>query len=473
MSVMQLDRRRTETLILASISVMAVSSLRWRGESGYVLAFEYVTVVTCLGLALLASMRGSERTRLTSMCLLVITPVFFAVLARMLGTESAYEMTMLSTLGAGALAMSICGQRAQSMSLVASGFLALFATVISDGAYAVWVAIMWMTICLWHLVANHWERIDRCAVENVTRSGSLRPLTVIAASLLLVGGALLASGRFSDSARFSWGFMPTSGGSKWSDPGARSGVGTGDAAVATKDKAESFGAVESEVFLESTELSLFDMVNDAIGEPKKTKNSDKRQALAQKDLIKTHEQAAKSEKGSGSEFSVNRESPNKHLHLDDAVENAVVQWCGPTGIRLAMNRYDHFDGRKWTDSGQHDSEPMLRQRCGDQTWILEPKLGPKLFSDVSQIDPTLLKVIRLDSTRVPAPMMTAGIHVKDVDRADFFAVDPDGSLFMPGRKKVPPFTVLHFASLSIGEDELIQRLNQQQGRWSARNVGNC
>ena len=80
--------------------------------------------------------------------------------------------------------------------------------------------------------------------------------------MLCIVGGLLVRDRFGQSDRLAFGFMPTSGGSKWSDPAARSGIGTGDAAIAAKDHAESFGAVESEIFLESTESTLFDMFND-------------------------------------------------------------------------------------------------------------------------------------------------------------------------------------------------------------------
>ncbi len=50
--------------------------------------------------------------------------------------------------------------------------------------------------------------------------------------------------------------------------------------------------------------------------------------------------------------------------------------------------------------------------------------------------------------------MTAGVHIKDIDRPDFFGIDHDGSFFMPGRERVPTLTVLHLASTDVMEDEL-------------------
>jgi hypothetical protein len=58
-------------------------------------------------------------------------------------------------------------------------------------------------------------------------------------------------------------------------------------------------------------------------------------------------------------------------------------------------------------------------------------------------------------------MTTVGVHIKDVDRQDFFAIEDDGSFFMPGRDKVPQLTVVNVASVKVMEDELWDRLEVQ------------
>ncbi|WP_404306998.1 transglutaminase-like domain-containing protein [Neorhodopirellula lusitana] len=458
---------------------------------------------------------------------LTLTPLAFAILARFFDAPMAFEITALTTFGTVSLALAttrphdpanqldsashpapvshpnpasqqdLANQphtasqphkvsqtaqpaqqnqtrnqtRHQAMSLVVSGFLTLFATAISDDRQAVWLSIAWMTICVWHLTSNHWERLELCAVENVHRSMSVRSMSVIAALCLCIMGTLFARDRFSESRHLPWSFMPTSGGTTWTDEGARSGVGNGDAAVAAKDHAESFGAVDSDIFLESTQSTLFDMFSDSIGQPKLKNKSERRQGMAPDKVIEAHQRTAKSEKG-GSSFSTDRKPPAVHRELTDAAENAVVQWSGATGIRLAMNRYDHFDGLDWSSRTHHRNEKLTRRDHGGEAWFVDPLAtrdptlaSPTLAShrgvpkpDRAAVDVSALKIVRLDSTRLPTPMLTSGLHIKDIDRQDFFGIEDDGCYFMPGREKVPPLTVVHLASARIMEDELWERL---------------
>ncbi len=457
-----LDRRSTEALVLATLSIFAVGCLRFPVELRSMFLIEMALIV---GFAV-SEAAAKIRLRWGSMGL-VATPAVVAAVARVVGVSIAFEMTALTSLGTLALAMAIRGERTRAMSLVSSGFLTLFSVAISDDQNAVYIAIVWIAICMWHLVANHWERLELRAVENVRRSVGVRPMSVLMAVLLCILGGVVVRDRFAPPQRFEFGFMPASGGSKWSDPAARSGVATGDAAIAAKDHAESFGAVESDLFLESTESTLFDMFNDSIGEPKKKNKSERRQGLNNENVIEAHQKTAKSEKG-GSTFSTDRMPAKKHLHLNDSAENAVVQWAGPTGIRLAMNRYDTFDGVQWSNAATHRNEQLVRAEINGAAWFFDPVMLPAQDRSASPVPSArstsvgLLKVLRLKSTRIPAPMMTSGLHIKDVDRQDFFGIEDDGSFYMPGRDQVPALTVVNIASTKLMEDELWERLPSSQ-----------
>ncbi|KAA1261908.1 Transglutaminase-like superfamily protein [Rubripirellula obstinata] len=463
-------RKRNETILMAILAIVSVVPLRFFVESRSWFLAEMGMLIALLAVAEVVKTFGSPGNAkpklLTSsaITLLALTPVLFAVLARAFGSPIAFEMSALTTFGSTslAIALSATSDRTRAMSLVISGFLVLFTTSISDDPRAVWLAIAWMTVCVWHLVANHWERLDLCLPDSVRPTIGVRPASVMFAVVLCIVGGLVVRDRFSQSNRLAFGFMPSSGGSKWSDPAARSGIGTGDAAIAAKDHAESFGAVESEIFLESTESTLFDMFNDTIGEPKKKNKWERRQAMNNDNFIPSHEQASKSEKG-GSSFSTDRMPPKKHHHFDDAVEAAVVQWDGPTGIRLAMERFDTFDGVDWTNTANLADATLQRTEIDDAVWFFDRRLQSAVFENSDAVQVNLLKVLRLDTTRLPAPMMTAGLHIKDVDRQDFFGIDDDGSLFMPGREKVPPLTVAHLASLCVMEDELIDGAADYEG----------
>ncbi|CAN0450882.1 unnamed protein product, partial [Hapterophycus canaliculatus] len=195
----------------------------------------------------------------------------------------------------------------------------------------------------------------------------------------------------------------------------------------------------------------------SIGEPKKKNKWERRQAMSSDEVLESHGKTAKSEKG-GSSFSTDRLPAKKHLHLDDATERAVVQWAGPSGIRLAMNRYDTFDGVDWTNKAKHRNEKLTRREIGEAVWFGVPAVGSLTRSTT---DVNSLKVLRLNSTRLPVPMMTSAVHIKDVDRQDFFGIDDDGSFFMPGREKVPQLTVVDVASMKVMEDELWDGLEIQ------------
>ncbi|MGB7329086.1 MAG: transglutaminase domain-containing protein [Rubripirellula sp.] len=455
-------RKRNETIGLAILAIVSVVPLRIFVESRGWFLTEMGMIVGVFAVAEVArnfgiKNRGTPKGMVVfATALLVTTPMIVAVVARAFGSPIAFEMSGLTAFGTASLAIAISAHRnrTRAMSLVISGFLVLFSTSISDDPRAVWLAVLWMTVCVWHLVANHWERIDLCLPDSVRPTIGVRPASVLIAVALCIIGGLVVQDRFSQHQRLSFGIMPTSGGSKWSDPAARSGVGTGDAVIAAKDHAESFGAVDSEIFLESTEPTLFDMFSDSIGEPKKKKKWERSQAMGNEKVIPMHERVAKSEKG-GSSFSTDRLPPKKHRHFDDAVEAAVVQWDGPTGIRLAMQRYDTFDGVDWTNRASLANDALQRNEIDKHVWFFDSKLRSKAFQEADALEVNLLKVLRLDTTRLPAPMMTAGLHIKDVDRQDFFGIDDDGSLYMPGRDKVPPMTVVHLASLKVMEDELL------------------
>ncbi len=459
-------RRRIETTLLAILALASVIPLRFPMESRSWFVAEFATLALLLGLALLsrralASVAATETDahglRLTLATLFAVTPICFAVLTRLFGSPIVFELSALSTFGTFSLALAVAAktERTRAMSLVTSGFLVLFATSISDAPKAVVPAVVWLGGCVWHLVANHWEKLDVCFPDSVRPTVGVRPASVLVAVALCLAGGLAVRNRFGPSDRFAFGIMPTSGGSQWSDPAARSGTGTGDAAIAAKDHAQSFGAVESEMFLESTESTLFDMFNDMIGEPKKKKNKwELRQAMGNENFTPMHERTGKTEKGSAS-FSTDRMPPPPHRDLGDAQGDAVVQWDGPTGIRLAMQRFDTFDGVEWTSSADLSHDELNSREIDQRVWFFAPGLLSKAFDDSDSVSVNLLKVLKLDSPRVPAPMMTAGLHVKDVDRQDFFAIDDDGSLFMPGRDKVPPLTIFHLASINVMEDELV------------------
>ncbi|MCG8652977.1 MAG: transglutaminase domain-containing protein, partial [Pirellulales bacterium] len=393
----QSGRRTVESALLALLAVAGVWLVRCRYESTLFFAVE-VTTVMLLILTLAVTSRPSLRTSLA--WVLVCWPILAALFGRSLGSPVAHEMAALTTFGTSsiALAMLTTSNRHRAMSVVGSGFLMLLTTCISDDKQAVFLAILWMVGCVWHLVANHWERLEVCMPDHIRRSAGVRPATVLLGFVLCIVVIGLVHGRAGQPNRFTAGFMPSSGGSRWSDPAARSGVGSGDAAIAARDHAESFGAVESELFLESTQSTLFDMFSDSIGQPKLKVKWERRQGMTPKKLIEAHGRTARSEQGSGN-FSVSRTAPQKHSHLRDATAGAALQWTGPTGTRLAMHRYTHFDGIYWSPQSGQQNERLTRRVSGGQAWYFQPS-QTRHVSGMSGNDVSVdqIKILRLNST---------------------------------------------------------------------------
>ncbi len=459
------SRRRIETVVLAFLGLTAIVPFRFFAEPKAWFLSEMASICILFALAVILQTwtrsyrHSSLATNITIACL-CLTPIAFAFIARLYGSPIPFEISALTTFSAMSLSMAVANatRRVWSLSLVTSGFLVLFCASISDDQNAVLLPLLWMLICVWHLVANRWERLDLAMPESVERTWSLRPRIIIIALVVLVIGGYMIRDHVPSTKRFEFGFMPTSGGSAWSDPAARSGVGTGDDAIAAKDHAESFGAVDSDIFLESTESTLFDMFNDSLGPPKKKKNvSERRQGLNNENLIPMHEKAARSDQGTGG-FSTDRLPAKKHTHAESVLSNSIVQWDGPTGIRLAMQRYDTFDGHEWSQSGNLGKSTLTRIDIRDAAWFFDPATRARFLRSPDSVSVGLLKIIGLDSQRLPVPMLTAGIHIKAIDRQDFFAITEDGCFFMPGREKVPPLTVVHVAYAELMEDEIRDHL---------------
>ena len=159
--------------------------------------------------------------------------------------------------------------------------------------------------------------------------------------------------------------MPTSGGTDWSDPDARSGVGDGDHEVSASEHPESVGFTESEVYLETDRPSLYDAFNESYGKPFKPKNQEK--MIAPGNRMSASRRSAPAENlQAGREFSAMRRKPQPRLRRQpgERAAKALVYVKGPTPLHLPLAAYCHFDGTAWHE------EP-----CCDRHFPAEP--GPR------------------------------------------------------------------------------------------------
>jgi protein-glutamine gamma-glutamyltransferase len=464
-----LSRRRRDAMLMAFASFLLVLHRRQTGEPWELIVTEAVAAAVLFVLGALViywkpiTDRVSQARRqilsVAFACLAVAVPTISRFVVFSFGQNgAAWEMVMLTTLGLGATALVFCSRdrRHSALSVVCSGFLTLFATAISDAASALYFAIAWVVLCLYWMVANHWERLEVRMPQTVRRDRSLR----LGTTALGIGVCLLSAfviwGREPATRLIQWGIMPTSGGQRWNDPSARSGVGDGDAVVAAKEHAASFGPVESELFLQSDLPSLFDMFDDTLGEVVMKQRSEKAVALPNQTPIGEEQKFAQSQKGNAA-FSMSREPAKETRKLKDKNTPAILHWVGPTGVSLALERFNRFDGTQWTyvppatRGSQQPPGALLRQEIENAVWFFrQDSMKPSRFQRSVRSD--AVKFINLRSPRIPAPAATSGVFIADVDRDDFFAITDDDAWLMPGRETVPSLTVVRLVARELDGD---------------------
>lgn len=464
-------RRRREAIVMAVLPLVATMRVPSTSQASGLVFIEaaVVALLFAIGWAIdrysivprrlsHPKMAGYRLGRMVG-GLAVAVPLASRLVVSALGGEpAAVEIVMLSTLGIGAIALVFCSisPKHAALSVVCSGFLMLFTTSISDGVAPVYLAVVWVLICLWWMLANHWERLEVHLAQSVRRHHGMR-FGMTTLGLVICGLALMATlGRGPAARLLDSGVMPTSGGNQWSDPSARSGVGNGDAVVAAKDNALSFGAVESDIFLQSHQPSLYDLFDDVIGKPQRVRKSEKAISLPNQQPKDTKSRAVQSQQSEAG-FTTSRQPKPKTQKQQERKTPTMLQWVGRPATHLALQRYDTFDGVDWTDAS-NDSSPqprlsgaMIRTEIEDKVWYFRPIASSPLLGPPRG---DAVKVINLRSPRIAAPATVAGVHIADVDREDFFGVTGDGSLYMPDRSSVPSLTVIRLVSYEIDADQL-------------------
>ncbi len=349
--------------------------------------------------------------------------------------------------------------RMAGTSVLLSASLLLFATTITTSRLAFVLAGAYGISGLWWLMGTHWERLEGSFIAStVERKLPIRAFTVGTTGLVAIGVAVIL-GTFKQSTHSLRGFMPTSGGNRWNDPQARSGVGDGDDLVAAHDQALSFGAVESELFLDSEMPSLYDVFDETYGEPRSSKKKQERSvALASPDREEATERIAQSQR-SGREFSTfRRRAERRRQQLEDRDAPAMFYVVGQTPVHLSLESYDEFNGTTWEQrlEWKEPYEPTLKTRDG-HPWVQLRRPGTATVLRGEQLHS--LKVINLKTNRVPISPNLAAVHIDLVDRSDFFEWTEDGMVEMSGRQHIPQLTVIHLRSFGLTLAPLRSREN--------------
>lgn len=450
-SVTPAVRHECGTLLIASLAAATLTLARM--DSAFVVGFlfgDFLFFVAWAWLIHLALRSGRKTWQWPGFLPLALgmgiaAPWLAEICLRPFGLGNPLELiAMVSFQNAGLVTAAYAHhRRCQNFAGILSSFLVLFAVVI-DATSQVYVAAgVFGTILLWWLMARYWERIQQThAASRVELYLPVRASVlggVLALTILLV----IVVGAAPSSAYVLTGFIPSSGGNQWSSEFARSGVGDGDAMVAAKEHALSFGPVESELFLESKMPTLYDMFSETYGEPiKPRKRTERSIGLAPSQVPEPEQRMAKTQR-SGREFSILRRSAQRReTRLDNRDAPAMLYVVGRVPLHLALERYDHFDGCNWEHSSEQlPSSPLQISWEGDKPWIEWNSRNAQAI-----VERHALKIINLKTNRIPSPPGLTSVHIDKVDQLAFFGWTEDGSLAMTARDFIPQLTVVHLSA---------------------------
>lgn len=313
------------------------------------------------------------------------------------------------------------------------------------------VIVAYGVVGIWWLLGANWERMQgRFAAQTRSEIPFAVGTSSVALVVAAVGIAAVTLGGASSTVALG-GWFNGSGGTGGADPFAARGVGDGDQLVAAKDQAASFGAVESELFLDSEMPSLYDLFNDMYGEPfKKKQDTERSIGLAPTPEAPNAQRTAESRQ-SGRDFStVRRHSTRRPKELDSRDSEALIYVAGRVPLHLRLETFDTFDGRTWTHTTTvpvRSQVSLTINNLGDKPWLAVNR--PAESSALCQAECHVLKIIRLATNRIPTPAHATGTHIDKVDQLDFYGWTNDDVLFMPVRERIPPLQVIHIRSRSI------------------------
>ena len=387
-----------------------------------------------------------------------VTAVGFAIetpLRLFLGSPYLLDSLLLTLLRNAMIGLAAVSHHrsAQAPAVVLATFLMVFAAACFAGSIDTlpWchgLLVTFTLLAMGWLINRHWEGIEASLAATAVRRH--RPwwtpaLALLVALPLLIpasGGRLVATE----------GWLPTSGGGGKASAMARDGIGDGDLLVAGLDNIRSFAPIENAPFATSHEPTLYDVFDDTYNEP--TFDKQKRQRTISLEpqiraLAEDH-RMARSAKAAREFSTVRRPGSRTRQPIDSLESNAVMYVRGRLPLHLKLESFDCYDGDRWIAEPPPDSPPPLTlQTIAERPWL---RLGVTAQPHDPHASPELhaIKVIHLDTNRVPAPNQLTGVSLDKLNRADFFHWEQPGIVAV-ARDRLPELTTLHLQSRVVDQ----------------------
>ncbi|MCA9074719.1 MAG: transglutaminase domain-containing protein [Planctomycetaceae bacterium] len=373
------------------------------------------------------------------------------------GTGRPFEAITIFSLKNVMLAMSAvaCWHRYGAWTLLTSLFVIIFsASMASSPAIRLMVVLYVVGIVLYLSVAN-WESL-RSRLLPTADNARLPRNWLIAFTLLLVTGLSLVSVTENSVASAVRGWVPSSGGTGGSDPFARNGVGDGEALVAGTDNIQSFAPIDDAPFLQDDKPSLYDVMDDSYEEPVISKEIQRSVALPPEFASRIKEHAHSRTEKASREFSTLRKSKEaSKSKVSDIKSTALFHVAGRTPLHLRMETYDLFDGVNWhpVPDDERVTETRMIERDG-RHWV-DVNSTPSVIESFWGPESHAIKVVNLDSNRIPAPLHVTGVHIDLVERADMYDWVQDGLICL-NRDTLPALVPIHLTSAVLDRQMLVE-----------------
>jgi len=361
-------------------------------------------------------------------------------------------MTAIRNLVLGLAVVSVWPNQ-QRLAVALSLFLAMFGVTASHDISTQWLAGQFAIGAVCWLIVSHWENVQ-LRLKGREKVQWPRWALLAPVFLILVIGISSAGldRRVTTALR---GFLPSSGGTGDSDPYARDGVGNGEMLVAGTERIQSFAPIEDAPFMQDDQPSLYDLFDDTYEEEVKISKTDRAIALPPELASRAQEHLHHRTEKANREFSVLRQpkDPTKSHHGSDIHSNALFYVAGRVPLHLRLQVYDLFDGQLWYPEQKPNwQRPFEVANSGGKPWLQIADRG-EIHEFLGPAETHALKIVRMDTNVIPAPLFLHGVHIDLVDRSDMFQHGPDGLVALD-RDTLPTLVPIHIASRPIDWDVL-------------------
>jgi hypothetical protein len=353
------------------------------------------------------------------------------------------------------LAAAACWRTPQRMTVLMSVFLVLFSAAIARDRMLVVLCALYGVVSLATLVMSYWETL-RPRLLTVDEAHSPRRWILLGAAVIMLG--VLSQTRAGQPVmRVMRGLVPSSGGDGAASPYARDGVGDGDMLVAGMDDIRTFGPIEDAPFISDHKPSLYDVFDDRYEEPvEPPKEQDRAVSLSPEMAAKIEERHLKENQTVSRDFSVLRQpKPSQARKTGQVNSDALLYVSGRVPLHLRMELHDRFDGLNWTTEEPPDSHviPTLRmQTVEGRPWLLCDSISNKL-NVLAEPETHALKIIRMDSARIPSPLYLQGVHIDQVATESMFRRSQFGMIELD-RDTLPEMVPIHLCSSALDRRQI-------------------